>query len=78
MIVAAIASVSGEISFVTYSITSHKGFLLGRLPLPSSVLYVMNMEYEQDVAIVLDFYNIYIISIDNFGSSYIVDYINEV
>lgn len=46
--------------------------------MPSSVQYIINMQFELDVAIVLDFFNVYIISIDNYGNSYIVDYINEV
>jgi hypothetical protein len=37
----------------------------------------MNMEYKKEVAIILDLANIYIISIDHYGSTYIVDFINE-
>lgn len=37
----------------------------------------MNMEYKQDVILIVDFYNVYIISVDNLGHPLIVDDINE-
>lgn len=66
------------ISLITYSIASDKGFLLNRLTLPSSVQYIMNMQYDKDIAIILDFENIYIISIDDYGNSYVVETLNEI
>ncbi len=38
----------------------------------------MNMQYDKDIAIILDFENIYIISIDDYGNSYVVETLNEI
>lgn len=46
--------------------------------MPYSVQYIMALDYKQNVALLLDLNNIYIVAIDNLGRSYIVDYINEV
>ena len=34
------------------------------------------MDYKENVIIVLDFDNLYIIGVDSFGNTYLVDYIN--
>lgn len=44
--------------------------------MPSQVKYVINMDYKQNVLVVLDFSNVYIVSVDHFGDSYLVDYFN--
>lgn len=62
---------------ITYSFANFKGFILSKVTLPSTVHYIMNMEYKKEVAIILDLANIYIISIDHYGNTYIVDFINE-
>jgi hypothetical protein len=35
------------------------------------------MEYAANVVILLDFFNVYIISVSNEGNTYVVDYINQ-
>lgn len=36
------------------------------------------MEYKDDVVAIVDFYSVYIISVDSYGHTNIVDDINEV
>lgn len=64
-------------SLVAFSTATFKGFQLSRMLLPPSVNYIMNMEYKQDVILIVDFYNVYIISVDSLGHSLVVDDINE-
>lgn len=45
MVVAIVRSQNNEISIITYSITNHKGFPLCRMVMPSSVQYIMNMQF---------------------------------
>lgn len=48
------------------------------MALPTSLKYIINMDYKGNVIALLDFSNVYLISVDNLGDSYLVDYINEV
>lgn len=78
LIAAAIKSENNDISIVIYTITNFKGFMSSRTQLPSTVHYVLNMDYKENVIVVLDFDNVYIISVDAYGNCYLVDYVNEV
>lgn len=48
------------------------------MTLPSSINYIMNMEYKGDVIALVDFYTVYIVSVDSLGHTNVVDYINEI
>lgn len=55
-----------------------KGFQLDRFLMPASMQYVMNMDFKGNVAVILDFSNVYLVAIDTYGLVYVVDYLNEV
>lgn len=48
------------------------------MTLPSTINYIMNLEYKGDVIALVDFYAVYIVSVDSLGHTNVVDYINEI
>lgn len=56
--------------------SNYKGFELSRLMLPTSVRYVLNMEFYGQVIVLLDLDQVYVVGVSHLGVLKLIDNVN--